>query len=124
MIEGENTYPWNSMSILKSKGTIWSLTVHDTPEHNGVAERLNCTLVEHARAMHYAADLPKFLWTESIQHAAWLKNCITTYQLDGKTPFEMLFGKKPDLSDLPEWGAKVWVLKEKHGKLDAKADEG
>ena len=36
----------------------------------------------------------------------------------------MLFGKKPDLSDLPEWGAKVWVLKEEHGKLDAKADEG
>jgi hypothetical protein len=47
-----------------------------------------------------------------------------TYQLDGKTPFEMIFGKKPDLTDLPEWGAKVWVLKEDHGKLDVKADEG
>ena len=74
--------------------------------------------------MHYATDLPKFLWMESIQHAAWLKNRTTTYQLNGKRPFEMLFGKKPDLSDLPEWGAKVWVLKEECGKLDAKADEG
>ena len=74
--------------------------------------------------MHYATDLPKFLWMESIQHAAWLKNRTTTYQLNGKTLFEMLFGKKPDLSDLPEWGAKVWVLKEECGKLDAKADEG
>ena len=109
---------------LKSKGTIRSLTVHDTPEQNGVAERLNHTLVEHACAMHYAADLPKFLWTKSIQHAVWLKNCMTTYQLDGKTPFEMLFGKKPDFTNLPEWGAKVWVLKEDRGKLDAKADEG
>ena len=45
-------------------------------------------------------------------------------QLDSKMPFKMLFSKKPDLSDLPEWGAKVWVLKEEHGKLDAKADEG
>ena len=33
---------------LKSKGTIQSLTVHDTPKHNGVAEMLNHTLVEHA----------------------------------------------------------------------------
>ena len=109
---------------LKSKGMVRSLTVHDTPEHNGIAEKLNCTLVEHAQVMHYAADLPKFLWMESIQHAAWLKNRTTTYQLDGETPFEMLFGKKPDLSDLPEWGVKVWVLKEERGKLDAKADGG
>lgn len=109
---------------LKSKGTMRSLTVHDMPEQNGVAERLNCTLVEHAHAMHYAADLPKFLWTESIQHAVWLKNRTTTYQLNGKTPFEMLFNKKPDLSNLPEWGTKVWVLKEDHGKLEAKADKG
>ena len=98
--------------------------MHDTPEQNGVAERLNRTLIEHARAMHFAADLPKFLWTESVQHAVWLKNRTTTYQLNGKTPFEMLFGKKPDFTDLPEWGAKVWVLKEDRGKLDAKADEG
>jgi hypothetical protein len=74
--------------------------------------------------MHYAEDLPKFLWTESVQHAAWLKNRMMTYQLDGKTPFEMMFGNKPDLTNLPEWGAKAWVLKEDCGKLDAKADEG
>jgi transposase InsO family protein len=46
---------------LKSKGTVRSLTVHDTPEENGVSERLNRTLLEHARAMHLAANLPKFL---------------------------------------------------------------
>ena len=33
---------------LKSKGTIRSLTVHDTPEENGVSEQLNWTLLEHA----------------------------------------------------------------------------
>ena len=36
---------------LKLKGTIQSLIVHDTPEHNGVAERLNCTLIEHVWAI-------------------------------------------------------------------------
>src|ERR1700678_2212415 len=31
---------------LKSKGTILKYTVHDTPQHNGVAERRNCTIVK------------------------------------------------------------------------------
>jgi len=62
--------------------------------------------------MHYTADLLKFLWLESIQHTIWLKNQTMSYQLDGKMPFELMFNKKPDLTNLPEWGAKVWVLKE------------
>ena len=32
---------------LKANGTIRSLTVHDTPKENSVAERLNRTLLEH-----------------------------------------------------------------------------
>ena len=31
---------------LKSKGTVQKLTVHDTPQHNGVAEHQNRTIVE------------------------------------------------------------------------------
>ena len=27
----------------------------------------------------------------------------------GTTPYEAAFGKKPDLSDVREWGEKVWV---------------
>jgi Reverse transcriptase (RNA-dependent DNA polymerase) len=109
---------------LKSKGTVRSLTVHDTPEENGVSERLNRTLLEHARAMHLAAGLPKFLWTESVQHAVWLKNRTSTRALDGKTPYESMHREKPNLTDLPEWGTRVFTLREDRGKLEAKADEG
>ena len=59
---------------LKDNSTICSLTMHNTPEKNGVAKHLNQMLVEHARTMHYAVNLPKFLWSESIQHAVWFKN--------------------------------------------------
>ena len=31
---------------LKQAGTLQNLTVHDTPEHNGIAEQLNRTLLE------------------------------------------------------------------------------
>jgi hypothetical protein len=33
--------------FLNEQGTKWWLTTHDTPQHNGVAESLNCCLVEH-----------------------------------------------------------------------------
>ena len=57
---------------LDAAGTHHKLTVHDTPQYNGVAERLNRTLLERARAMLYASGLPKFLWDEAISHAVWL----------------------------------------------------
>ena len=46
---------------LKVNGTIRSLIMHDTPEENGVAKRLNHMLLEHARAMLMTAQLPKTL---------------------------------------------------------------
>src|SRR5882762_10276429 len=59
---------------LRDEGIERQLTVHDSPQQNGVAERLNRTLVEHARAMLVARDMPKFLWAEAIGYATWLKN--------------------------------------------------
>jgi len=41
---------------------------------NGVAERMNRTLVELARAMLSAANLPEFLWEPAVAHAAYLRN--------------------------------------------------
>ncbi|KAF8580255.1 hypothetical protein K439DRAFT_1357503, partial [Ramaria rubella] len=71
------------------------------------------------------AKLPKFLWSKSVRHATWLKNRTSTRALPYNiTPFELMFNSKPDLSDLPEWGAKVYVLKENSRKLEAKAGEG
>ena len=59
---------------LAKMGTIQNLLVHDTSEHNGIAERLNCTLLEKVQAMLHASGLPKFLWGEAINHAVYLKN--------------------------------------------------
>ena len=51
---------------LAKKGTKHRLTVHDTPEQNGVAEQLNRTLVEKSRAMLIESNLPKSLWGYAI----------------------------------------------------------
>jgi hypothetical protein len=109
---------------LKSQGTVHSLTVHDTPEENGVVEQGNHMLLEHARTMHYATDLSKFLWTESLQHAMWLKQRTSMHALDSRVPYEMLHGSKLDLKELLVWGAQAFALKQDAGKLNAKVDKG
>ena len=94
---------------LKSKGTKQKLTVHDTPQHNGVAERLNRTILEKVHAMLHASGQPKFLWGKVARHAVWLKNRTPTKALNGGTPFEAVYGVKPNLCNIREWGCQVWV---------------
>src|ERR1700678_2242173 len=75
---------------LKKAGTMRKLTVHDTPEHNGVAEHLNRTLLEKVRAMLHESSLPKFLWAEATAHPVYLKNRTWTRTLGNTTPYEIL----------------------------------
>jgi hypothetical protein len=56
--------------------------------------------------------------------AVWLKNRTSTQALRYVTPFEKLYGIKPDLGGLPEWGQRVWIHTSKGSKLDARAVEG
>lgn len=109
---------------LKSAGTKQKLTVHDTPQHNGVAERLNRTLLERVRAALHDSGLPRFLWGEAVRHAVWLKNRTPTKALDGATPIEVATGKKPDLRNIRPWGSKVWVRMESGTKLEGRVEEG
>ncbi|THH08422.1 hypothetical protein EW146_g8993 [Bondarzewia mesenterica] len=114
----------NFVTHLERAGTKQKLTVHDTPQQNGVAEHLNRTLMEKVRAMLHASQLPHFLWGEAIRHAVWLKNCTDTKAIDGMTPFEVLTGRKPNLSGVREWGSRVWMHNMSGLKLDPRAREG
>jgi transposase InsO family protein len=109
---------------LAAAGTARCLTVHDTPQLNGVAERLNRTIVERIRAFTHSSGLPKFLWGEALRHATWLKNQMATRALDGLTPYQAVFGRAPDVSRLRRWGATVWVHVGDGDKFAARAREG
>ena len=89
------------MKYLKFKGTECWVSVHDTPEHKSVAERLNQTLVEWVHAMMHASSVLKSLWGGAVMHATWVKNHTSTCQLGKKTPYEMLYQKKPNLKNVP-----------------------
>ena len=57
-----------------SKGIRLEYTAPHSPVQNGVAEWMNRTLAELARAMIFSTQVPKFLWPEAILHTAYLRN--------------------------------------------------
>lgn len=113
----------NFDTYLKDHGITRELTVHDSPQQNGVVERLNRTLVEHARAMLIAHSLPKFLWAEVINYVVWLKNHLPSRSIPGHTPYALIHNEHPDLSGAYEFGCSILVHVEHAGKLEPKANE-
>src|SRR6266404_5013936 len=110
-------------NFLQEQGTERRLTTANTPEHNSVAEALNHGLLERARTMMHQANLPCKLWAKAIRYAAWLKNHLPTKVLGSVTPYKRLYGSKPHLAGLPEWGQWVWVHDSSGSKLDVRATQ-
>ena len=108
---------------LAKAGTAHKFTTHDTLQLNGIAEHLNCTLLEHIHAFTHSSGLPKSLWGEVLWHATWLKNWTAMHTLNGKMPFEALYGQPPDLSMLRSWGTIVLVHNTARLRLDVHAHE-
>lgn len=87
-----------------------------TPEQNGVAERMNRTLMETARTMLHAKNLPKTLWGTAINTACYIRNRCPTSFLENKTPYEAWTNEKPDISHFKVFGSEAWVHIEKDNR--------
>ena len=73
------------VSYLQSRGIHHELTAPYSPSQNGVAERVNRTLMESVRAMMGQAGLPEHYWAEAVATAAYLRNRTPTYKsLEGE----------------------------------------
>nr|GFB73225.1 hypothetical protein [Tanacetum cinerariifolium] len=67
-------------------------------QQNGVVERRNHTLIEAAHTMLIYAQAPLFLWAEAMETACFTQNRSIIRLRHGKTPYELLHNKLPDLS--------------------------
>nr|KYP66486.1 Retrovirus-related Pol polyprotein from transposon TNT 1-94 [Cajanus cajan] len=98
-------------------------TVPGTPQHNGIAERMNRTIVEKVRCMLRMAKLPKPFWGEAVQTAVYLINRLPSVPLGFDIPERVWAGKEVSYSHLKVFGCKAFmhVPKEQRSKLDDKA---
>ncbi|KAE8686024.1 cytochrome P450 71A9-like [Hibiscus syriacus] len=108
-----------------NNGIKMETTVPITPQQNGVAECMNRTLNERARSMRIHAGLPKFLWAEAINTAAYLINRGPSVPLDGGIPKEAWSKKEINLSHLRVFGciSYVHIDSAERSKLDAKSNK-
>ncbi|GKB39195.1 retrotransposon protein, putative, ty1-copia subclass [Tanacetum coccineum] len=93
---------------LKDHGIIAHRTPPYTPQHNGVSERRNRTLLDMVRSMMSQTTLPKSFWDYALETAARILNMVPTKKVE-KTPYENqgLF-KCIFLSVIPK--EKQWVI--------------
>ena len=98
----------------------------NTPSANSYSERFNRVLEERARAMMYASKLPKTLWAECMSAVTYLYNRSLTPAHPSMTPFQLLFGVKPDVRHLRAHGcvAYMYNFAPNRTKLDNRALKG
>jgi transposase InsO family protein len=80
-----------------------------TPQQNGIVERKNLTLITLARIMLDEYNTPNNLWAEAFNTACYASNQLYLHKFLGKTPYELLNGKKPDVSYFWEFGCKCYI---------------
>ncbi|GJZ53165.1 retrovirus-related pol polyprotein from transposon TNT 1-94 [Tanacetum coccineum] len=95
----------------------------EAPESNGTKKM---TLVEAARTMLIFSHAPLFLWAEAIASACYTQNRSIIHHRFNKTPYELINGRKPDISFLHVFGALCYPKNDREdiGKLGAKGDIG
>nr|GFC50999.1 hypothetical protein [Tanacetum cinerariifolium] len=101
-------------------------SVARSPQQNGVVERQNRTLIEAARTMLIYAQAPLFLWAEAVATTCFTQNRSIVRLRHGKTSYELMHGKQPDLSFFHVFGALCYPTNDSEniGKLQPKVDIG
>ncbi|GKC42376.1 retrovirus-related pol polyprotein from transposon TNT 1-94 [Tanacetum coccineum] len=109
-----------------AKGIIHNFSAPRTPQSNGVVERKNRTLQEMSRTMLNEQSLPQKFWCNVIDTSTYILNRIIIRAILGKTPYELLRGRKPTRDYFRVFGSKCFILNTKDylTKFDPKSYEG
>ena len=94
-----------------------------SPHQNGTVERMWRSLFEMARCLLLESELNKSFWAYAVMTAAYIKNRCFNPRL-GKTPYEALIGKRPDLSNMHIFGSTCYAYVQNAKKLEARSKKG
>jgi transposase InsO family protein len=96
--------------FLEDEGIKHEFSSPYTPQQNGVVERKNRTLLDMARTMLDEYKTPDRFWAEATNTACYSINRLYLHRILKKTSYELLTGKKPNVSYFRVFGSKCFIL--------------
>lgn len=98
-------------------------TCTNTPQQNGLAERMNRAIMNKVRCTVNESGLPEKFWAEAASTACYLINRSPSAAIDMKVPNQMWSGNKPECKHLRIFGCLAYVHVSQ-GKLHPRAKNG
>ncbi|GJX81164.1 retrovirus-related pol polyprotein from transposon TNT 1-94 [Tanacetum coccineum] len=126
IVDDYSRFKWVKFLRSKDEALDFIIKFFKMIQQNGVVERRNRTLIEVTLTMLIYEKAPLFLWTEVVATACYTQNLSIVRLHHGKTPYELLHDKPPDLSFFHVFGALCYPTNDSEnlGKLQPKADIG
>ena len=94
---------------LREHGIKHEKTIAGESQQNGVIERAGRTVMNCARSMLHAANLPGELWAEAVSTAVYLINRRSTTAVGNGIPLQIFSGRDVNLGHLRVFGCKAFV---------------
>ena len=110
-------------NYLRQHGIKHQTTVPYNPQQNGVAERMNRTILNMVRSMLFFKNVKIMFWVDVVLCAAYIKNRCPSNAIRNKTPYEMWYGHVPSVKHLRVFGSTCYALVPKihRNKLGARS---
>ena len=107
------------LTYCRNVGIRHSFTGPYAPQQLGMAERRNGVLFSMVRSALFQSRLPKYFWGEALNTSVHIANRLPI--ADRVSPFEAVYGRKPNLDHLRVFGCKAFVHEQRVKKLDPRA---
>jgi len=111
---------------LVAAGIYHIVTPPYSPSRNGLAERMNRTIMETARCLLLESQISFKFWGHAALTAAHVHNRLPSRSHNNTSPIAFWTGKEPSIGHLPVFGSTPWlhIPKEMRRKLAAKSLKG
>ena len=116
--------------FMEKKGIMHTVTYAFTPEHNGISERTNRSIMEMARTLLFASNLSAVFWSAAVSCAAYLLNFKISKgdSIGKKSSIEIWSGEKPTIRSLHIFGSDTFAhineAKRSNSKLGSHSTKG